>query len=371
MNDEIKRLLCILSSMDAGGAETFLMKVYRAFDKQKYQMDFCVSNSGAEGFYDKEILSMGGKIHRSVTKTKKPIRSFISIMNIVKKNKYDRVLRVSQHSLSSLDLLAAKLGGARRLIYRSSNSNIAGGKINRLLHWLFKWLPKFVPTIKMAPSTEAAEFVFGKRDVRKGKVVIFKNAIALDHFLFNQSIRTQTRKEFKIQNKLVLGHIGRFSYQKNHKFLIDIFNEVCKIHPDAVLMLVGKGELEEDIKRQIKNYGLIDKVIFTGIRSDVANLLMAMDLFVFPSFFEGMPNVVIEAQATGLPCLISNQITREANITGLVNYLSITEHPKLWAEKIIILSKNVNRNIDYSQQFQKNGYDINLEIEKFIKLIFE
>ena len=98
-------------------------------------------------------------------------------------------------------------------------------------------------------------------------------------------------------------------------------------------MLVGKGELEEDIKRQIKNYGLIDKVIFTGIRSDVANLLMAMDLFVFPSFFEGMPNVVIEAQATGLPCLISNQITREANITGLVNYLSITEHPKLWAEK--------------------------------------
>ncbi|MDD4077611.1 MAG: glycosyltransferase, partial [Bacilli bacterium] len=126
MSNTIKRLLCIVGSMNAGGAETFLMKVYRVLDKKKYQMDFYVSISD-EGFYDKEIISMGGKVLRSIPKTKKLISSFISIKNIVKQQKYDIVLRVSQHSLSTLDLLAAKFGGAKRLIYRSSNSNTGGG----------------------------------------------------------------------------------------------------------------------------------------------------------------------------------------------------------------------------------------------------
>jgi len=370
MENDKKRLLCIMGIMNAGGAETFLMRIYRALDKKKYQMDFLVTSKEI-GFYDKEIQSMGGKIFHSVPKSKNPIKSFFNIKKTVKDEQYKKVLRISHYSLSTLDLLAAKFGGAKKLIYRSSNSNISGGPLKRILNMIFGFLPKLIPTIKIAPSTEAAEFVFGKKSIKKGNVSIIKNAIELDNFIFNQNIRLNIRKQFNIDDKLIIGHIGRFSYQKNHAFLIDIFYEISKTHPDCVLMLVGNGELEKDIKHKINNYGLDEKVIFAGIRSDIAHILMAMDVLIFPSFFEGMPNVVIEAQATGLPCLISDKITKEANITGLVNYLSIKDNPSIWANKAISLAKNTDRNINYKKSFQKNGYDINLEIEKFIKLIFE
>src|SRR5690554_1381472 len=155
-----KRLLCIVGEMSAGGAETFLMKVYRALDKTRYQIDFLVF-SEEEGFYEKEIKSMGGKVFHSVPKTKGIINFFKTIKEIIKLEGYNYVMRISQHSLSTLDLVAARFGGAKTLIYRSSNSGTGGGRISLVLHLLFKWLPKTVPTVKIAPSTEAAEFVFG------------------------------------------------------------------------------------------------------------------------------------------------------------------------------------------------------------------
>ena len=367
--DMPKRLLCIVGGINAGGAETFLMKIYRALDKSKYQMDFYVSTRD-EGFYDKEILSMGGRIFHSVPKTKNPIYSFKKLIETVRKEKYNYVMRVSQHSLSTLDLIAAKIGGAKTLIYRSSNSKTGGGAVNQIMHLLFKWLPMFIPDIKLAPSTEAAEFMFGKNCVKSGRALIIKNAIPLDVFEFDKVKRDKIRKEFNLDDKFVIGHVGRFSSQKNHNFLVKIFAEVLKKHDNSILMLVGKGELESDIKKKVQILGFQEKVIFTGVRSDLPEVLMAMDAFVFPSFFEGMPNAVIEAQATGLPCIISDTITKEVNITGRVEYVSLNSSPTQWAEVILKYKNGLNRN-GLKDVFVKNGYDIESVTKNFEKIIFK
>ena len=369
INDSSKRILCIVGGMNAGGAETFLMKVYRVLDKSKYQMDFYVGSLG-EGFYDKEILSMGGKMFYSIPKSQGFFKSFNALKDIVKNEKYNCVTRVSQHSLSALDLLAAKFGGAKILVYRSSNSATGGGRVNNILHVLFKWLAIIIPTVRIAPSTEAAEFMFGKNCAKRGRAKIIKNAITVDDFIFDQERREKIRKEFNINKEFVVGHVGRFNNQKNHTFLIDIFDEIVKNHENSVLILVGKGELEKDIKDKIMSLGLNNKVIFTGVRSDIPDIMMAMDVYVFPSFFEGMPNTVIEAQATGLHCIISDTITKEAKITSLVEYLPLKNDSELWATKALeYVYQNGRRNM--KDAFESEGYDINLVAKRFINLLFD
>lgn len=364
---ELKRLLCIVGSMDAGGAETFLMKIYRNLDKSKYQMDFFVYTQ-EKAFYDEEILSMGGRIYNSVPKTKSLFKSFTNLKQIVENEKYDYVMRISQHSLSVIELIAARVGGAKTLIFRSSNSATGGGKINTLLHYLFVWLPKIVPTIKIAPSTEAAEFMFGKDSVIKGRVHLINNAIDVDRFNFNKKGRDAIRKELNLEDKFVVGHVGRFNYQKNHTFLIDIFSEIHKTNSNSVLVLVGKGELENKIKEKINSLGLENDVVFTGVRQDVPQIMMAMDIFVFPSFYEGMPNTLIEAQATGLPCVVSDTITKEAKITNLVRYMSIDTNPINWAEAVLETKENQRENLKHI--FVDKGFEIKSVTRLFERLIF-
>lgn len=364
-----KRLLCIVGGMNAGGAETFLMKIYRELDKKRYQMDFYV-NSRDEGFYEKEIISMGGRIYRSTPKSEGFMKALITLKKFVKKEKYRYVLRVSQHSLSAFDLMAAKLGGAQTLIYRSSNSKTGGGIIREILHNIFKSFSIIVPNVKLAPSTEAADFMFGKKSVKRGKVVLIKNAIKVEEFIFTKERRDKIREELKINDKFVVGHVGRFNNQKNHNFLIDIFNEIIKKNKNSILILVGKGELENDIKNKIKNLNLSNNVIFTGVRSNIADLMMGMDAFVFPSFFEGMPNTVIEAQATGLHCIISNNITKEANVTGNVEYLSLKESAEIWASKVINYPNKNERNSP-QKLLVKSGYSIEVAVQDFVSVVFE
>lgn len=365
-NNQPKRLLCIVNTINVGGAETFLMKIYRALDKTKYQMDFyCMSLE--KGYYEKEIKDLGGKVYYAVPKSKNWIKSFFTLKNVVKENKYECVMRVSQHSLAAVDLIAAKMGGAKTLVQRSSNSNTAS-KVGRLLHDVFKWLPMTIPNIKIAPSTEAAEHTFGKNCISKEDAFIVRNAIPLEKFLFNQDKRYEVQKEFKIEGKFVVGHVGRFDTQKNHNYLIDVFSEIVKRHNNSVLLLTGKGPLENDIRKKIEALNLTDKVLFTGVRSDVPDIMMAMDVFIFPSFYEGMPNTVIEAQGTGLPCLISDTITRESDITGNVKYLSINDSAKGWAERAVYYLEGYERG-NVQKEFVEKGYDITSESEQLMRVI--
>ena len=349
-----------------GGAETFLMKIYRNIDKEKYQFDFIVSVK-EKGFYNDEIENLDGRIYYVPPKSKSFVKSFLGIRKIVKEQKYKYVIRVNEHSLSTLDLIAAKLGGAKMLIMRSSNAGTAGGKINKILHRIFKFLPKIIPNVKIAPSSEAACYTFGKKQLNKGKVKILHNAIPYEDFIFNQDIRNKMRKDLKIEDKLVIGHIGRFNEQKNHKFLVDIFEKIKEENKNAILLLVGKGNLENEIKKQVEELNLNDSVIFLGIRKDIPQLLMAMDIYVFPSLYEGMPNTVIEAQATGLKCIVSDTITKEANITGLVTYVSLTNDINIWKNNI--LKNYTYKREDTSKIFKQKGKDIKDVSDKFINIM--
>lgn len=365
----MKRLLCIVGKMDVGGAETFLMKIYRNVDRKNYQMDFAVSE---KGYYDDEIKIMGGKVYYIHPKTVSVFKNFIDIVSLVKKNKYKYVMRISQHSLSGLELIAAKIGGAKIRVFRSSNSNTTStSKLNQILHKGCIFMPRYFANIKIAPSTEAAEFMFGKKYVKDKKVILLHNALDLNIYKFNSKLREKIRNEFYIKNNLVIGHIGRFNKQKNHKFLIDVFAEILKRKPDSILMLIGKGEMKEKIEEQIIKLGIDKSVIFTGVRDDVPELLCAMDIFIFPSLYEGMPNTVIEAQATGLPCVIADTITREAGITDLVHYKSLQYSPREWSEDVLSYCNRDNKNRElYSEQLKAAGYDINDCAKKFIEIIF-
>lgn len=362
-----KRLLCIIGNMNAGGAETFLMKMYRSIDHSNYQMDFCI-NTNNECFYEDEIKTLGGKIYRISAKSQS-IKLFKNgLSDCIKSGNYKYVLRITSSAMGFMDLKIAKKAGAKICSARSSNSNDGKSIKAKAAHVLGKLLYRKYADVKIAPSDLAAKYTFGKKAYRRGEVHILHNALDLNVYQFDEQARNNIRKEFSIDDNVkIIGHVGRFSKQKNHTFLLDIFSEIHKKNPDTVLMLVGKGELEDKIKEKIKALNLEDSVIFTGVRSDIPALLSAMDVFVFPSFYEGMPNTVIEAQATGLPCLIADTITKEANVTGLVRYMPL-KAPEKWAKEALNMISDTR--MQTKKIMIENGYDIESVSKEFVRLVF-
>ena len=361
----MKRVLCILSSLDAGGAETFLMKIYRALPPEEFQMDFVVSADG--GSYTREVLDRGGKIFLIPMRTKDLKGAMSQLRRIVSDNGYTHVLKLGNGTASCVDLLVAKWGGAKKRIMRSCNALSGLSWKAKLGHLALQPALNWVANVKLAPSMLAAEFTFGRRQARKN-VHLLNNGVDLNLFRFDPEARQTLRREFGLEDKLVVGHVGRFNKQKNHMFLLDVFYEIQKKQENARLVLIGQGELEGSIREKIARLGITDKVIFTGLRSDVPRLLSALDVVVFPSFHEGMPNVIIEAQATGLPCVIADTITRDADITGLVEYLPLELSAKQWAERALLAAGQERR--DTSGDFKKHAYDIESVSERFVTLLF-
>lgn len=362
----MKRILCIISSLNAGGAETFLMKVYRTLPPQEYQMDFIVSEDG--GCYTQEVLARGGRIHKIPLRTKDPVGALGGIRRIVRENSYEVVLKLGDTSITVLDLIAAKMGGAKRLAMRSCNALTGLSLKERCIHSLLRPVLNSVADVKLAPSMLAAEFTFGKQHAHND-VHQVHNGVDLNVYHFDPEGRRKIREEFGLEGKLVVGHVGRFHEQKNHPFLLEVFAKIRQKRSDTVLMLVGTGNLETEIRERIQELGLEDAVVFTGLRFDIPQLLSAMDAFVFPSFHEGMPNTVIEAQATGLPCVIADTITEEANITGLVQYLSLTQTPEHWAEMALAAASETRRNTQ--QDFIDHGYDIRSVARELTELLYD
>ncbi len=362
-----KRLLCIVSNMDAGGAETFLMKMYRKLDRSAYQMDFCVSGP-SKGYYDDEIKSMGGRIFRICPKTKGFVRYSRDLKEVFVAGCYDRVLRIGSSSFSALDLWIARRCGVGVRAMRSSNASDGAGLLGSFLHRATRALLTSAATVKIAPSDLAASYTFGMKAVRNGGVSFLKNAIDFDEFKFDEVSRDRIRRELgAVGESLVVGHVGRFSKQKNHAFLLDAFAAVHEARPDAILALVGKGELEAEVLGKAEELGVSGSVRLLGVRSDVPALLSAFDVLAFPSLYEGMPNVVIEAQAAGLPCIVSDTITREANVTGRVSYLSIDD-PSEWAAAV--LSAESGKRYDGVAALRAGGYDIDKEVGRFVELVY-
>lgn len=359
----MNKLLCIIDSLNVGGAETFLMKLLRTLPSSEYQFDFIVSSKS--GYYTEEVLERGGKIYVVPPRRKNLYQALNQIKAIVKDGKYQNVLRLGDSPIVGLDLLAAKFGGAKHLAFRSCNALTNLSFMTRTADCVFRPILNYITETKIAPSKLAAEFTFGKNEV--DNVHILHNGVDLNLFKYDQQGRDSIRQEFKLSDKIVVGHIGRFTKQKNHEFLMEVFSQIQKKCTNSMLLLVGVGEDLDKIKSLISEKGLDDYVILAGQRFDIPQILSAMDVFVFPSLHEGMPNTVIEAQATGLPCVIANTITAEANITGLVKYLSLSTPANEWAN--IALSEAKIQRRDTYHDFIRNGYDIKSVAFNFITLL--
>ena len=352
--------------MNSGGAETFLMKLYRKIDKNSYQMDFCV-NIKEEGFYDKEILEMGGKIYHIPSKSENVRKFKKSLTEIIKNEKYEYVLRITSNTMGFMDLKIAKKAGAKVCAARSSNSNDPQELKMKIAHILGRILYGKYVDVKIAPSELAGIYTFGENEYNKHNVHILKNAVDLEQYKYSDQNRKNIRSELGISDDdIVCGHIGRFSKQKNHKHLIEIFNSLLKKSPNAKLILVGEGELQQDVIKQCKQLGIQENVYFLGVRSDIPAILSAMDVFVFPSLYEGMPNTVIEAQATGLSCVISDTITKQANVLGSVKYISLNSSNDIWVQEILNKSK---KRYFSKEVFIQKGYEINSSVEDFLSIM--
>ena len=363
----MKRVLCINCNMNAGGAETFLMKIYRKLDRSRYQMDFCV-NIAEKNFYEDEIMALGGRIFKIPAKSGNLPKYKESLRDVVKNGNYDSVLRITSNAMGFLDLKIAKDAGATRCCARSSNSSDGNGLKQWVAHRLGKILYSKYLDVKFAPSDLAAIYTFGKKSYKTGETKILHNGVDLEFFKYDLEKASEIRSELKIDKDIkIIGHVGRFMPQKNHSFLVDVFNEIHKTDDKTILLLVGNGYLENEIREKISHLNLNDSVIFTGVRSDIPSLMSAMDVFVMPSLFEGMPNTVIEAQAAGLPCVIADTITKEADITGIVSYLPLND-PKMWA-KTALGAINTQRT-NTRQSFIDKEYDIESVVKNFIKLVF-
>lgn len=359
----MQRLLCLLSNMNIGGAETFLMKVYRTLDRAQYQMDFCICVE-EKCDYEDEILSLGGKIYRIPPKSRDANEFKRQLTELIRSNRYSSVLKITSNAAGFWDLKIAKKAGAVRTIARSSNSG-DDGVIQMLVHKISRVLWMKYADVKIAPSDLAAAYTFGRKAVDRGEVQFLSNGLDLQAFRYSADDRQKVRKEFGIADSTaVLGHIGRFNTQKNHAFLLRVFADYLETNPDAVLILVGVGDLENDIRRLAAELRLADKVIFAGLRTDIPSLLSAFDVFVFPSLYEGMPNTVIEAQACSLPCVISDTITREANICKKVTYLPLDD-PAAWGSAISTAVSGGRTSADMS------AYDIKTVSQQFCRLCLD
>lgn len=325
------RVLQIMGIVESGGVEGVIMNYYRHIDKSKVQFDF-VMHKGSNQNYINEVKSMGAKVYEITPYTKNIIKFTYEIYKIIKEGKY-QIVHSNMNALSGFPLLAAYLAGSKVRILHNHTTDSREERLRTLIKRVMRPFAKAFANQYWACSKLAGEWMYGNKAVNSGKVTIINNAIDLDKFAFNQEKRDELRKDLGLEGKFVVGHVGRFMKQKNHDFLIDIFAEVVRQKENAILLLVGEGPLMGLIKDKVKNLNLCDKVIFLGCRSDVADLYNVMDVFVLPSFYEGLPVVGVECQANGLFLICSRNITCEVALTENIEFLSI-ERIEEWIKKI-------------------------------------
>lgn len=350
------RVLEVFHGMDCGGAENMIMNLYRNIDRTKVQFDFLVHTPN-KCFFDDEILSLGGNIYSVPYYRGINYRAYSNSVNAFFSG-HSEISVVHGHlgSCANIYLNIAKKHGCYTIVH--SHSTKPERSLKNALYRLNTYHVRRIADYFIGCSDASGEYRFGKAIIaQKEKYITLNNAINTDAFLYNESTRNAIREKYGIGNDWLIGHVGRFNYPKNHEYLIDVFNHLIKIHPDSKLILVGEGDLREGIAEKVKKLNMSDNVIFTGLQRNVNEILQAVDCFVFPSHYEGLPLTVIEAQAASLPCVISDTITKEVAITDLVKYASIDSDPQEWTK---IIANSIENNIRVSRKAEivKAGYDI-------------
>lgn len=347
----VYRVLHVVPNMNSGGIENLIMNIYRKIDRDKLQFDFIV-HYNKKGVFDDEIEQLGGKIYRFPVMENKNLLKYIKNLNkFFKTHKEYKVVHGHMASLAYIYLGVAKKNGVPVRIAHSHGTSHLKSLKGYCKYIMFKFA-KYNANYYYACSTEAGIYLFGKNS----EFEFIPNAIELDKFSYSEKIRKEVRKELKLDNKIVIGHVGRFNLQKNHNFLIDIFKAISEKNKNCVLLLIGVGELEERIKQKIKDYNLDNRVLMLGLRSDVDKLYQVMDIFLMPSLFEGLPLTGVEAQASKLKCIFSSSITKEVRITDNVEFADLSLGAEKWAEIVLNNIKYDRRKVKISS----NRFDINV-----------
>ena len=349
------RVLQIVTLMDRGGLESMLMNYYRNIDRKKIQFDFLEHREGKHDFTD-EIISLGENVY-----TVPPVNPFNSngylsaLDSFFQQHKEYSIVHSHLDCMSSYPLKYAKKNGIPFRIAHSHNTSQERNLKYVLKMYSRSQIPKYTSNL-FACGEEAGKWMYGKQKFR-----ILNNAIDAKKFIYNSEESTRVKKYLEIEDKFVIGHIGRFNSQKNHDFLIDIFEKIYRQENNSVLLLIGVGELEEQIRNKVEKLNLTSAVKFLGLQEGIPSLLQAMDVFVFPSLFEGLPVTLIEAQANGLPCVISDVITNEVNITNNIEYLGLEKESEEWASHILKYKEDTNRK-DMFEVICEKGFDINANV---------
>lgn len=358
MINEPTRVAVVVAQFVTAGTKSYIMNYYRNIDRHKIQFDFIVNNT-SDGNYQ-EIINLGGRVYEITPAMKNPVKNVIETYKILKEHKY-RVILGLTNALNVFPMFAAWC--ARTPVRISENLSTAHPSekkktfVKNILRPFSTWFPN-----RLAANSElAAKWLFGNK-----KCLILRNGIDLQKFNYNETLRKSTRNELGLNEEFVIGHIGRFDYQKNHNFLIDVFKSFHDKHPSAKLLLVGYGELKEQIDNKINRLNLRDAVIDCGATEDIAKLYNAMDCFVLPSLYEGLPVVGIEAQATGLPCIFSSEVTKEAQIIEEVSFISLDEDISIWVKKIEQFMSFERKIV--TDEIRQAGYDIKTESVNMVKL---
>lgn len=351
------RVLQLELDYKIGGIETFIYNLYKGIDRSKVQFDVLTRRDApARG---EELEQLGANVIK-IHSYNHPFAYCKDLKTIFSKE-YD-IIHINKNSAAIIiTFYLAKKYSDSVIVAHSHNTNPTKGSLSGLLHKINRGYLTRTADYRLACSKDAGLWMFGKNVPFQ----IINNAIDTERYRYNKQTRDSVRKRLGIENKWVIGHVGRFEAQKNHEFLIDIFYQISKLKSDATLMLIGEGTLENEVRGKVKNLGLEDKVIFLGRQEDTSQFYQAMDVFIFPSLFEGLSIASIEAQAAGLKSFNSDGVSKDVKITDLVEFLPLSDGAENWAERIVRDGYNYPR-LDTSEQIKAAGYDIYEESAKML-----
>ena len=357
----MKKILHVVSGMNAGGMETMIMNYYRNIDKNKYQFDFLI-NDPNKCFFEEEIIKLGGKIYRVPYQRENIFKNHLGVRKVLSENNYD-VIHMHQGITYYYPLKYAKKIGIKNRIIHNHGINRKFLKYLKIYNNFFA--RKRISSLGnnyISCSKDVLNHIFSDKIIEDRNYTILPNAIDINRFRYSEQKRKKIRKEFEIGDKTLFIHIGTFTIPKNHIFLIEVFEKYLKENSDSVLLLVGNGELKKEIIGLVKNKKIEENVIFAGIRNDVEDLLSASDIMLFPSLYEGLPLTLIEAQANGIDIISSNNVSLECKISDLIHFVSIDNSDK-WIDEIKQRKKRKNRT-KYNDDLKKSDFSIDKATKK-------
>lgn len=357
----MKQILVYGMTNNPGGIESYLMNILKNLASTELRFDFVTDFP--EIAYEKELHNAGSNVYFITRKGESLIRHWKDLYKILINHPEYRCVYFNILDAGAVFTMFIPWLLRRRIVAHSHNGQTDKIKLQKICRPILKMMVKD----KVACSIEAAKYMFGEKMVEAGKVLIVPNAINIKKYKFNPEIRENTRKSMHLENKTVICHVGRLSEQKNPFRLLDIFKEVLKINNDAILLSVGSGEIEDEIHRYAEKIEVKNQVMFLGVRDDVEKLLQAADVFVLPSKYEGLPIVALEAQASGIPCVLSSVISHEVDVSKKIKFLDLDDTNQEWAAEILKYANH--KRYDCMENMREQGYDSDFMSKRTEQLI--